>query len=285
MTSTTQIPPTGQQPGQAPGAGQQGQVPGLPPTGLQQQLASMQQQYAAYQSARAPGLGAIGVDVNANAASNQNSLRGGATGQQQQGQQAMQATASPQLPGGQTSLQQLAQRLAQSYGLAVGRDALFDAQGNPNMTPDQLAAASGGKDTMGTAAAKMNYIAAAIQNQKNETNLKKSESALQAGLGLTSQRRSGSMIGQQQQFYSQLASLYQSQDKEAADFSYFIQKEKQDIENEMLRKAQKLAGKKARTGFWTGVALTAFGVASGNYWMAAQGAGQAYGSSGETGYF
>ena len=284
MTSTS-TPPTGQQPGQ-PSQPKTQQIGGLPPTGLQQQLSSMQQQYAAYQSARVPGLGGIGVDVNAGARNNQQSLRAGATGQPG-GQQALQATTpgAPQMPMGQTSLQALAQRLASSYGLAVGRDQLVDAAGNFNVTPDQIAASSGGQDTMGTAAAKMNYIAAAIQDQKNTQNMRKSESALQAGLGLTSQRRSGSMIEQQQQFYSQLANLYQNQDREAADFSYFIQKEKMDIESEMLRKAQKLAGKKARTGFWTGVVMTGVGVATGNYWLASQGAGMAYGSSGETGYF
>lgn len=282
MTSTTQPPPTGQQ---QQSTGQQ-QVPGLPPTGLQQQLASMQQQYQAYSQARVAGLGAIGVDVNAGARNNQASLRGGATRQQPGAtQQATQTPGAPPAPMGTTSLQALAQRLASSYGLSVGRDQIVDAAGNFNFTPDQIAKASGGADTMGTAAAKMNYIASAIQRQQNQQNLQKSEAALQAGLGVTSQRSRGSMVEQQQQFYQGLASLYQNQEYEAADFSYFIQKEKQDIEAEMLRKAEKLAKKKARTGFWTGVAIAGLGVATGNYWMAAQGASQAGATGGETGYF
>lgn len=278
MTST-QPPPTGQQQQQTP-------TGGLPPTGLQQQLASMQQQYQQYQQARVPGLGNIGVDVNAGARNNQASLRGGSTRQQPQGQ-AMAAgmEGAPNLPQGQTSLQALAQRLASSYGLAVGRDQLVDASGNFNFTPDQIAKSSGGADTMGTAAAKMNYIASALQRQQTEGNLKKSEAALQAGLGLTGKRRSGSMIEQQQQFYSGLANLYQNQDYEAADFSYFIEKEKQDIQAEMMRRAEKLKGKKARAGFWGNLGLTAFNVATGNYAGAIQTGMEAYGSGAEGGYF
>lgn len=276
MTST-QPPPTGQ--------AQQQPVGGLPPTGLQQQLASMQQQYQAYQSARVPGLGNIGVDVNAGARNNQASLRGGATRQQPGQTMAAGMDAAPNLPQGQTSLQALAQRLASSYGLAVGRDQLVDASGNFNFTPDQIAKASGGADTMGTAAAKMNYIASALQRQQTEGNMKKSEAALQAGLGLTGKRRSGSMIEQQQQFYSGLANLYQNQDYEAADFSYFIQKERQDIEMEMMRKAEKLQKKKARSGFWGNIGMTALNFAAGNYVGAVQSGMNAYDSGAEAGYF
>ncbi len=281
MTSTT-TPPMGNQQQQQQGQQTQ-QIGGLPPTGLQQQLQSMRQGYNQARSARVQGLGNIGVDVNAGAAQNQQSLRSGLTG----GGQAMQATEAggSATPMGQTSLQALAQRLASSYGLAVGRDQLVDAQGNFNFTPDQIAGASGGADTMGTAAAKMNYIASAIQRQQQQGQANKAEAALQAGLGVTSQRSRGSMVEQQQQFYSGLANLYQNQDYEAADFSYFIQKEQMDIQAEMLRKAEKLQKKKARSGFWTGLAMTGLGIATGNYWMAAQGATTAGGSAGETGYF
>lgn len=280
MTSTIQPPSQ-----QKPQSGQSSVQP-LPPTGLQQQLAGMQQQYEAYRNARVPGLGGVGVDVNANARNNQQSLRAGVMGAAPGGQ-AMQATAEggAPMPSGQTSLQALAQRLASSYGLAVGRDQLVDAQGNFQFTPDQLAASSGGKETMGTAAAKLNYIASAIQRQQTQQNMQKSEAALQAGLGVVSKRGRGSAVEQQQQFYSGLANLYQNQDYEAADFSYFIQKEQMDIQAEILRKVEKLQKKKARAGFWTGVALTGIGLATGNYWMAAQGATQAGGSAGETGYF
>jgi hypothetical protein len=278
MTSTIQ-PPSSQAQQQAASG------PGLPPTGLQQQLNSMRQGYQAYRQARVPGLGGVGVDVNAGAAGNQQSLRGPLQARQQGGGTAAATNEAPMTPTGQTSLQALAQRLASSYGLAVGRDQLVDSAGNFNFTPDQLSSASGGSETMGTAAAKMNYIASAIQRQQTQDAMKKSEAALQAGLGVTSKRARGSMVEQQQGFYQGLANLYQNQDYEAADFSYFIQKEKMDIEQEILRRAEKLQKKKARSGFWTGVALTGIGLATGNYWIAAQGATQAGGSAGETGYF
>jgi hypothetical protein len=278
MTSTIQAPNQQQQPaGQSSG-------PGLPPTGLQQQLNSLRTQYQTYRKARVPGLGGVGVDVNANAGKNQQSLRAGLT--QQQPGQAMQATTGQNgMPAGQTSLQQLAQRLAGSYGLAIGRDQLVDSAGNFNFTPDQLAKASGGQETMGTAAAKLNYIASAIQRQQTQENMKKSEAALQAGLGVTSKRARGSMVEQQQQFYQSLASLYQNQDYEAADFSYFIQKEKMDIEQEMLRKAEKLRKSKAKAGFWGGLAMTGINIAAGNYGGAVQSGIGAYGSGEEAGYF
>jgi hypothetical protein len=280
MTSTVTAQP-GQQQQQ-----QQSSGPGLPPTGLQQQLNSMRQQYEAYRNARVPGLGSVGVDVTANARNQQNSLRGGLTGSAQP-QQAMQAQGEggSQLPMGQTSLQQLAQRLASSYGLSVGRDQLVDAQGNFNFTPDQMAGASGGRDTMGTAAAKMNYIASAIQRQQTQDAMKKSEAALQAGLGVTSKRGRGSAVEQQQQFYSGLANLYQNQDYEAADFSYFIQKEKLDLEDAMRRRAEAQAKRKARGQMWAGAGIAIAGFASGNYAMGAQGIGMFAGGGTEAGYF
>lgn len=278
MTSTIQQPST-------PQAARQGGGQGLPPTGLQQQLNSLREQYQAYRTARAPGLGSVGVDVNRNAGQNQQSLRSGLVGQAPQGQTAQATNEQQPMPAGQTSLQSLAQRLAGSYGLAIGRDQLVDAAGNFNFTPDQLAKASGGAETMGTAAAKLNYIASAIQRQQTQDAMKKSEAALQAGLGVTSKRSRGSAVEQQQQFYSGLANLYQNQDYEAADFSYFIQKEQMDIQAEILRKVEKLQKKKARAGFWGGVALTVVGVASGNVALAGQGVAMAGSSAGETGYF
>lgn len=278
MTSTIQPPSTQQPSGQSGG-------PGLPPTGLQQQLNSLRQGYNAYRQARVPGLGGVGVDVNANARQNNQSLRAGVTGQAQQEQTAQATMGAAPMPAGQTSLQQLAQRLAGSYGLAIGRDQLVDAAGNFNFTPDQLAQSSGGAETMGTAAAKMNYIASAIQRQQTQDAMKKSEAALQAGLGVTSKRARGSMVEQQQQFYQSLASLYQNQDYEAADFSYFIQKEKMDIEQEMIRKAEKLAKSKAKAGFWGGLAMTGLNIAAGNYVGAVQSGMNTYGSGTEAGYF
>lgn len=252
------------------------QTQGLPPTGLQQQLASLRQGYQQARTASIPGLGGVGVDVNA-----------GAGGRQQELRRPMAAGVEPgmQRPAGSTSLNELARKLATSYGLAIGRDQLVDDQGNFLVTPDQLVAGSGGQETLGTAATKLNYISSAIQRQQTEQSSRKAEAALQAGLGLTSQRRAGSMIEQQQQFYAGLADLYSNQDFEAADFSYFIQKERMDMEMEMMRKAEKLQKKKARAGFLGGIATGVFGILSGNVALGAQGFGTALGSSAETGWF
>lgn len=263
MTSV-QTPPQGQQQQQQPrqiGGG------GLPPTGLQQQLASMNQ---AYQRAN---FGRGGVNV-----------RGNMPGQNQ-ALPAMGGPGQPQQQRGSTSLNDLARKLAKNYGLAIGKDALVDEMGNFNMTPDQLAGASGGQETLGTAAAKMNYIASAIQRQQTQQNFQKSEAAMQAGIGLANQRRPGSMIEQQQQMYAGLAQLYQNQDYEAADFSYFIQKEKQDVEAELMRKAERMAKKKAKSNMYTGIGTAIAGIFTGNYALIAYGAAQAAGGATEAGYF
>lgn len=299
MTSTAPPTTVEQDPQQQQQQASQPAAQGLPPTGLQQQLASLNSQYDSWRNAKYNRMGAtgsqrsygVGVDVRGNAAQQNQPLPGltGAVGGQQPGQpqQAMQATGEPDARlGASTSLNALANRLAQNYGLSVGRTDLVDPQsGQLNFTPDQLVASSGGQETLGTAAAKMNYIASAIQKQQTQQNMKKSEAALQAGLGLTSQRRSGSMIEQQQQFYQGLASLYQNQDYEAADYSYWINKEKQDTEMAILNKIEKLNKKKARGQFWGGAIMAGIGFATQNYTMAAQGLGTAAGSGAEAGYF
>jgi hypothetical protein len=264
MTST-QTPPQQQQQTRQIGGG------GLPPTGLQQQLNSLNQGYNQARTSR------FGVNVRAGAAGANQPMPGS-------GMQGMGQPGQPQQRGS-TSLNDLARKLAQNYGLAIGKDDIVDEMGNFQFTPDQLQKSSGGQETLGTAAAKMNYIAAAIQKQQTQQAMQKSEAALQSGLGLANQRRPGSMIEQQQQFYSGLAQLYQNQDYEAADFSYFIQKEKQDIEAEMMRKAERMAKKKAKASFFTGIGMTVLGVASGNYALAAQGASQAGAGGAEAGYF
>ena len=109
----TQVQPGAPQQQQQQGL--QGSTPGLPTTGIQQQVAGINQQ----QQTMMGGLGPA--------------------------QQLTQPGQLPGLPMGQTSLTSLANRLAQSYGLPVGRQGLVDPQGNFLMTPDQIAAQSGGQ--------------------------------------------------------------------------------------------------------------------------------------------
>jgi hypothetical protein len=158
-----------------------------------------------------------------------------------QSQTALPAVLAPggQQPVGTTNVQQLSQQLAQQYGLAIGRGNLVDAQGNFLMTPDQLAAASG--DTVGEAATKMNYIGQAIARQQNQAQQQKGIAAIQTGLGQVQERGRGSLASLQTGLYQDLASLYSNQEYQAADFSYFIQKEQQDIAIQLQLNQQKEA--------------------------------------------
>jgi hypothetical protein len=260
MTSTAP-PPTIQQPA---GAQAPPTVQGLPPTGLQQQLATINANHA---SASAQG-------IHSNPQAANQALPASVTGGQPSAQ-----------PRGSTSLSQLANTLATSYGLALPRGDIVDEQGNFLVTPDQLASASGGKESMGTAAAKMNYIADAIQRQQQQAELQKSEAALATGAGLVGKRGRGSLAMLQEGTYNNIAQLYQSQQHKAADFSYFIEKEKLDLQQQILSRQEKLAKKQARGQFITGLGMVATGILSGNAALAVGGGAQAGGSAGSTGWF
>lgn len=201
-------------------------VNSLPPTGLQQQAASSQIQPT-------PPLGASSAGIQ---------------GQPQQS-----------TGYGATSLSALSRKLATSYGLQIGRNDLVDAQGNFMMTPDQLAKQSGGRETSGSAAAKFNLIADAIQRQQQEGQTRKSEAALQTGLGLVQSRGRGSLAAMQSGFYQSLSSLYQSQQYQAADFSYFIQAEQFQQAQDILNKQLKLQKKGGLGGAIGGIAGAIFG--------------------------
>lgn len=253
-----QQPAPGMQAQQAPQQGQQAQ--GLPPTGIQQQLASLNEMYS-----KVRGISQIGFDPRA-MQFNQ--------AQQMQGQGALQG----QQMGGATSLDQLARSLAQSYGLAIGRGRLVDDEGNLLMTPDQLANASGGAETLGSAAVKLQYISQAIAKRQNEQQQQKGIAAIQTGLGQVQSRGRGSLAAMQSGYYQDLADLYANQEYEAADFSYFVQKEQLDIQQQLQRRAEKLARRQARAGVFMGVAM----MATGNY---LGGAAMIGGSVGGTGWF
>jgi hypothetical protein len=251
----------------AMGATQQPAGQGLPPTGLQQQLNSLNQTYS-----QVGGMRGIGYDVRGQQAQQAQGMQGQG---QLQGQQMM----------GSTSLDSMARNLAQNYGLAIGRGRLVDDQGNLLMTPEQLANASGGADTLGTAAAKMNFISQAIAKKQNEMQQQKGIAAIQTGLGQVQSRGRGSLAAMQSGFYQDLADLYSNQQYEAADFSYWIQKEQLDMQSELQRRAEKLAKKQARGQFIGGLALGTAGLFTGNFALAAGGYGQAAGSAGGTGWF
>lgn len=248
QTQTPQAPsPQQPQAPQAPTA--QMQVPQLPATGLQQQLASLQ----AMRAQVGPG-------------------------------QAQNVQLQQQQPMASTSLNQLAQNLAQRYGLSLPRGPIVDPEGNFLVTPEQLAQASGGAETMGSAAAKMNYIAAAMTKRQNMQQMAKARAAAETGLGQVQQRGRGSLAALQSGLYSNLANLYASEQYEAADFSYYIQKEYLGMQQEILRRQEKLAKRKARGSFITGLGLTAAGIATGNIGLISAGA-SGVSQVGETGWF
>lgn len=219
------LPPTGlqlqSQGSMNPGMGQMGQQPGAPPG---QRNAGIKQLGQGQQGGNPPGLPQAPSSA----------MTGG--------------LGNPGLPMGQTNLANIAQTLAQSYGLSVGRQSLVDDQGNITTTPDQLVAQSGGKETLGSAAAKLNYISAAIAKQQNAAQAQKAEAALQAGLGQVRSRGRGSAAAMQSGMYQQLSQLYDNQEYEAADFSYFIQKEQMDFQRDMMRRAEKLQKKRGIGG-------------------------------------
>ncbi len=249
-----------------------GSTGGLPPTGLQAQLQALQRRNAAVTGMQG------GIAFNPQQFFFAKSQAAGAGGQ------ALPATLGQQGSGGgagagvqgSTSLQQMANKLASQYGLSFGRGNLFDESGNPQMTPEQIAMASGGAETMGTAAAKMSYIAQAIQRWQMEESQQRGIETLQSGIGLVQSRARGSAAALQSGLYSQMANQYANQEYEAADFSYYIQREQQLIEQELQRKAEKLAKKNAMGSVIMGaIGLIAAPFTGGaTLGMAAQGLGQ-----------
>jgi hypothetical protein len=270
----SQIPPPtqpGQSTGQAPQGAQQ-QQQGLPPTGLQQQLASLNSFYSQVQGAGQgmQGMGSLGFNVR----------------QQQFGQAQQQGGGEMEDQSfGSSSLDSMARNLAQRYGMPIGRGRLVDDQGNFLMTPQQMSDASGGAMTLGESAAQMNYIGQAIARRQNEQQQQKGIAAIQTGMGQVQSRGRGSLASMMSGQYEALADIYTNQEYEAADFSYYIQKEQLDIQADLQRRAEKLARQQARGQFVAGVGMTVLGLYTGQYQMAAAGATQAGGSAGATGWF
>lgn len=236
------------------------------PTGGQQQLVDQppsqpqQQAEQGFPAAAAPAVQALpatGIQQQvAGVNAQRQTMAGGLPGAQQ-------LTQPGQLPGaqqmGQTSLTGLASKLASSYGLPVGRQGLVDPQGNFLQTPEQISAMSGGQVSTVDAAAKMNYIAAAITRQQQRASQQKARGALEAGAKLVQSRGRGSLAAMQSGFYQQLSQLYASEQHEAADFSYFIQQDRFNRALREMRKQRKAAKKSRRLGMVGSVAGAAIG--------------------------
>lgn len=186
-----------------------------------------------------------------------------AEGMQQNGQPPAGPTA-PELPQGinpaNASVQELAQYLANSYGIPMGRQQLVDEAGNFTRMP-----------TSAEEAAKFNYIAQAVADQQNRQQQAKSVAALQAEAGLVQSRGRGSLATLQSGTYRALAGQYNELQYQADDFSYFIQEEFMRRQEELVRRQEKLAKKRRRAGAIGGI----LGAAAGT--LIAPGAGTAMG--------
>lgn len=267
-----------QQPGQpgtqqqmTPGTGIPGVTAGqgLPPTGLQQQMQSLNQFYSQIQ--QAPD---VGFDPRQQQAM---ALRGGqVTG-----------PGDPGMRVGETNLEQMARNLAERYGLPVGAGRIVDERGNLLMTPEQIAAASGGQVTSGEAAAQLNYISQALTEEKVRQQQQKGIAAIQAGMGQVQERGRGSLAAMMSGMYESMARVYTDPNllPEAQDFSYYIQKEQMDFAREMMRKQEEMQKKQARFGTIASFGMGLAGLATGNIPMAIGGFGAGVGGLGGTGWF
>jgi hypothetical protein len=244
---------------------------------LQQQLAALNNMYSlvaggAAASGQSSMTGAMSFDPRVHQFQQAQSQEGGAGLPEEQGY-------------GGSSLDSMAKNLAQRYGMPIGRGRLVDDQGNFLLTPQQLADSSGGKVTLGEAAAQMNYISQALTRRQNEEQQQKGIAAMQAGLGQIQSRGRGSAAAMMSGYYQGIADMYANQEYEAADFSYYIQKEKQMIEEEIRRRAHKQQKKQGRTNVVAGVALTIVSLYSGNIAGAAAGVSMVAGGAANSGWF
>ncbi len=242
---------------------------GLPPTGLQQQLNSLNELYTQVEGANIEGLGHIGYNVH-----------------EQQFNMAQQGGTELEARGGMgSSLDEIARNMARRYGMPIGRGRLVDESGNFLYTPQQLSDASGGQMSLGEAAANMNYISQALTKRQNEKQQAMGIAAIQTGLGQVQERGRGSLASMMTGQYEALADLYSNQEYESADFGYYIQKEQQDIAQELQRRQERMVRKQAQGGFWTGIGTTIVGLYTGNIALVGAGAAQIGSSAGQTGYF
>lgn len=173
-----------------------------------------------------------------------------------------------------SSLDQMARDLADRYGLPLPRGQMVDENGTLLVTPDQVAAQSGGALTPGEAAIKMQFIENAITQQQNRRQQELGRGAISAGMQMVADRGRGSLAMMQSGFYQDLADLYSNQIEEAEDFSGVIQMEAMNIQAELQARAERLFRKQGRMMAIMGIANILGGAASGNAGMVVQGVGQ-----------
>lgn len=143
----------------------------------------------------------------------------------------------PQAGAGSTSLESLVQRMSSQMGLSLPRGNIVDESGNILITPDQLQEASGGTESLGSAAWKLGSLSDAVTRRLNEKQQDKARAAVATGIGQVQQRGRGSLASLQMGAYRDMADLYANQEYEAADFSFWIQREQQMLAQGMEQQA------------------------------------------------
>lgn len=186
---------------------------------------------------------------------------------------------------GGNNIQGIANRLAQSYGLAVGRGQIVDERGNFLITPEQLAGASGGAETAATAAVKMQQMATALYNEQRRESQKRAQASAGAAAALAGQRGPGSLLQQQSGALQNLSQVYQAEDYEMYDFSGSIAVEQMNIAQELFKRQEKWMKKKARGQFVGGIIQTLVGAAAGDVSSVGQGLATSSSAAGQTGWF
>lgn len=205
-------------------------VPGLPPTGLQQQVSSLNQEYEQAQQRETLGSSLAPGDPRTTA--------GPLMDPAAAGPQAAPPTQGPENYA-QSSLQDLAEKMARNYGLDFSRGTLVDTSGNFLQTPEQLATGAG---EVGTTAESMNYIAQAINDQRVRSQQDKATAALQTGAGLLASRGRGSLAALQSGFFAAMAANYTNPNllPEQQNFSYWIEEERYQEELAIMERASGL---------------------------------------------
>lgn len=164
-------------------------------------------------------------------------------GLDQQGGAGTVSIGQPQGSPSGTKLQQIAQQMADNYGLQTGGKPIVDASGNMNYMPQNA-----------DQAVAMQAISQAVANEQTRAAQNRAVAAIQAGFGQFSKRGPGSLMVLQSGLYENLANMYANEEYHAADFGYFIEKEAQERQAALLRQQKKEADRKGNLSGILGVA-------------------------------
>jgi hypothetical protein len=185
--------------------------------------------------------------------------------------------------GSGNTIQQMAQNLAQRYGIAVGNQQVVDESGNFMFTPNQAAVSSGMRP--GDAAAAMGQISQALATRQNQEQQAQAQATLEQSIGQVQSRGRGSMAAAQSGQFGQLAAQQAGQQYGQQDFSYYIAREMTDQQAALMQQQQEMAQQQAQFGMIGGLLMGGAGMMTGNPMLALGGVGMATGNAAGTGWF